>query len=653
MKRIYVIFLIALYSGISFAQKNEDKVLLTIEDTPIYGSEFKRVYLKNLDLVQDEEHKDIDQYLDLFTEYKLKVKEAEALKLDDEASFKKEFKKYRSQLAKNYLTDTKVTNELIREAHERLQYKVKASHILIGMNAVASGADTLKAYNKAIEARDKIINGAAFDIVAKEYSTDPSAKKNGGDLGWFSAFKMVYPFESGAYDTPVGEVSMPIRTTFGYHIIKVEDKRKSMGEVSAAHIMVALKKGDSLINAEEKINQIYDRLKQGESFDELARQYSDDRNTAKKGGELSRFSAGRLNSEAFENAAFALENPGDLSQPVKTKYGWHIIKLIEKFPVASFEEMKNELEAKVKKDSRAQVITTSLSQQLKDRYEITDNKEALAYFYENVSDSILVGKWNYKALESIPQKKIISLRDKSKSYQDFAKYIATRQRGIKGVSDKNATIKKWYDGFIRDFVLQYHQENLENVNEDFANLVGEYRDGLLLFDLMEQEVWNKAKDDSLGLNNFYKENKQKYESSKRFEAVIAKGKNKRNIELVKTSLEEEMAVVDIKKSLSPQARKDVIFSKGKYEVDNSIFPADLKEEKGVSAIYTQGDTFTVVHIEDIIPSGIKSFEDAKGEVISDYQQYLEEKFKASLKEKYTVKVNKKNLKKIKKELEKA
>ena len=362
IKKLILILLITFVLPTN-AQHKKDKVLLTIDDQPVYTSEFLRVYNKNKDVVSEENKKDITEYLDLFINYKLKLKDAKELKLDTVKSYLNEFNKYKKQLIEPYLKDRAVTDKLVKEAYNRLKKEVKASHILVLVKPNASPSDTLKAYNKVLKAREEILAGADFAKVAKKQSEDPSAKQNGGDLGYFSAFSMVYPFETAAFTTPVGQISMPFRTRFGYHIVKVYDVRDSKGEIKVAHIMIRDKKNDNAYAANQ-INDIYNKYKQGEKFELLAKKYSDDKSSAVKGGVIRRFSQGRM-IQPFADISFALEKVGDVSKPFKTKFGWHIVKLIAKYPVASFDKMKDELTKKVEKGERSVLIGKSITSKLK------------------------------------------------------------------------------------------------------------------------------------------------------------------------------------------------------------------------------------------------------------------------------------------------
>ncbi len=622
MKRNFLVTLLLIAFITVSAQNKKDKVLLTIDGQPVYTSEFLRVYNKNRDIVSDENKKNIDEYLDLFINYKLKLKEAKDLKLDTIPSYIKEFNKYKKQLIEPYLKDREVTEELMKEAYARMKKEVKASHILISLPKNASPNDTLKAYNTIIEARNKILNGEKFEDVAKKYSKDPSAKKNGGNLGYFGAFAMVYPFETAAYNTKKGDVSMPFRTRYGYHIVKVNDIRDSQGEVQVAHIMIKEKKDDAQY-AKRQINDIYNKIKEGESFDKMAKQFSEDKSTAIKGGVLRRFSYGNMIPE-FAEVAFSLEKKGDVSKPFKTKFGWHIVKLIKKYPVQSYDKVKDFIAKKVERGDRAVVVGRSMAKKLQNKYQAKVNQEALNNYLENKKDN------------SIDSKTVFSIKDKNYSVSDLKNYLK-----------KNRT--KTYQNFFDEKTLEYYKEHLADENPEFANTLQEYQDGLLLFDLLQKKIWNKAEEDTIGLKEFYTKNIQKYKWKKRVDADIASCTKKEKAELVKKYLEEGKTTKEIKDLVNEGPTIHVLFTSGKFEIDSKKLPKNLEIKEGVSKIFKdKNNDFKIVRIKKIIPESTKEFENTKGKVISDYQEYLEKEWIIDLHNKYKVNVNKKTLKKIKK-----
>ncbi len=640
-----IIFLSSVYA------QQKDEVLLTIDKSNIYASEFKRVYLKNIDLVKDQSQKDVDEYLELFINYKLKLVEAKELGLNKKESYLKELEGYKKQLSSGYLTDIEASEILVKEAYDHLQERVNASHILISLKPNAIPKDTLLAYQKITEARNKIIKGQSFEAVAKEYSQDPSVVNNNGDLGWFVAFKMVYPFEKAAYQTKIGEISQPFRTQFGYHIVKVNAREKVLGEVTVSHIMVASGKERTEEEAEERITDINQQLKQGAVFESLAKQYSDDRNTAVNDGKINRFGQGALNSIEFEKAAFNLQTPGELSTPIKTKYGWHIIKLIEKHPPESFEKQKEELTKRVKRDGRSKSVTKSFINTLKKKYSVTRNEEAIVYIKKIIPDTMLTKEWKTPEDENL-KKVLFKLKQTEFRYEDFVNYLQRVKYKRKNYTDTNTFIEEQYSDFESSTLLEYYEEHLEEDNEDFANIFVEYKEGLLLFDLMDTKIWNAAKEDSIGLKKFYNANKNNYTQKESYQTFKASSSSREAIEKVKNLLEKGKSVEEIKKEASVVNSISVLFSEEELTKGDEILPKNFLAKTGEIIITNDNDYFTLLQVKKILPPKIKSFEETKGKVINDFQESIEKTWVKDLREKHQVKINKRMLAKIKKELSK-
>ncbi|HEU0137043.1 MAG TPA: peptidylprolyl isomerase, partial [Flavobacterium sp.] len=382
------------------AQSVSKEVLFTIDQKPYYTDEFLRVYNKNLDLVKDESQKDLNQYLELFVGYKLKINKAYKLGLQNSANYQNELKSHRAQLSKNYLTDSKVTSELVQEAYNRAIKEVHASHILVRFDENAKPEDTLKAYKQIMDIRKKALAGEDFGELATKFSQDESAKENKGDLGYFSAFSMVYPFESAAFKTAKGQISQPVRTRFGYHLVKVNDVRDNRGEVTVAHIMVLNPKVEDAAEKEKTrlhVFDIYKKLQQGESFENLAKQFSEDKSSSSKGGVLARFGSGQLSSQAFEDVAFSLTKDKPVSEPFQTQFGWHIVKLIDKHPVKSFDEMRNELEGKVSKDERSRLIAASMNEKLRKQFRVKRDAKTYSALTKLITEDIYKGEWQAPA----------------------------------------------------------------------------------------------------------------------------------------------------------------------------------------------------------------------------------------------------------------
>ncbi|MBK9147970.1 MAG: peptidylprolyl isomerase [Flavobacteriales bacterium] len=349
-----------------------DPVLMTVDGQPVTRTEFEAIYKKN-NKEASVTKEALDEYLELFINYKLKVREAETLGMDTITKFRNELDGYRKQLARPYLIDRELNDALMREAYDRSTQEVRASHILIQAAPDASPEDSLAAWKRITALRERIIGGEDFAAVAKGLggSEDPSAQKNGGDLGWFSALQMVYPFENAAFNTPEGTVSQPVRTRFGYHIVKVTGRRPARGQMKVAHIMLRSTDQDSpekQANAEQRIREIHRQLGSNAiNFNEAALKYSEDESSSTKGGELAQFGTGKM-IEEFEDAAFALRTPGELSNPVKTRFGWHIIRCIEAIPPPSFDQAKAELKTKIARDSRAEITRKAFMERLRKEY---------------------------------------------------------------------------------------------------------------------------------------------------------------------------------------------------------------------------------------------------------------------------------------------
>ncbi len=485
MKKTFLLFLLLAVTTTIYSQK-DTKTLVSIDGKKITVKEFKEVYEKNLSLLEDSGEKELEKNLDLFINYRLKVKEAYQLKLDTLKSYQREIASYKNQLYAPYLKDQDVLDSITRQAYERSKLEIKGSHILVRLAKDANPKDTLKAFEKITNARNRILKGESFEKVAKELSEDRSVLKNGGDLGYFSAFKMVKEFEDAGFSTKKGEVSMPFKTRFGYHIIKVFDKRPSQGERKVAHILIT---GDKK-KGKEKIDSVYKVIQEGAKFEDIAKKVSNDTSSKRKGGVLPRFGSGRM-IPAFEKVAFSLENKEDVSKPFQTRFGWHIIKLLDVYPILSYEKSEEELKQKLKKSGRYSLSRKAMIQKLKRKYTIKENETAKSFFTNKQIRSF--GKDSTQAM-------LFSINDKVYKQSDFVSYLKNR---------RHRSVAQLYSMFFDEKVLDFYKENLVNEEPKFAKTLKEYEEGLLLFELMQKKVWEKSTD-SLSLANFYKLKKNNY-----------------------------------------------------------------------------------------------------------------------------------------------
>jgi len=643
-----IIFLFAF--NISLFSQNEEEILLTIHDREITKEEFLRIYRKNNRNIDAFDQKSIEEYLELFINFKLKVIEAEELGLDTTQVFINEFGGYRKQLAKPYLTSGETDEELLLEAYERSKLEIKASHILIRMDMDATSDDTLFTYNKALNIRTRILEGEDFTLVAKGTSDDPSVKNNGGNLGYFTAFQMIYPFETAAYETDSGEISMPVRTRFGYHIVKVTDKRTARGQIKAAHIYIAVPQGvnkNIADSARERINNIYEMLINGADFTDLAGQYSEDPGTANNGGELPWFGGGRMMVEEFENAAFALQDNGDISKPVRTIVGWHIIKRLDKKDIQSFEEMKSQLNNQISRSDRSEIAKTNFIHRLKNEYEFIEYPDKLADFYNVVDNSVFSGSWDVQQSGDL-EGTIFSLAGINYTQQDFARYIAINSRKRQAINIQQY-IDEMYEKFISESVIQYEEDRLENKYPEFKYLLSEYHDGILLFELTDRMVWSRAIEDTLGLKSFYENNMSNYLDGERIDVTIYECFDEKTVEKARKMLDikgkSEFNNEDILEKINKRKRyldiKEGIFSKGENDLIDKI-----SWKKGLSDNIEYEDKVVFVKVNAIDKPVPKTLEEARGIITADYQTYLEQIWIDKLRSKYKITINSEALSKI-------
>jgi len=650
-----ILALLALVLVATTTQKKEDQVLMEVGKEEVTVSEFTNVFKKNNNL-QEVTNQELEDYVDLFVKFKMKVLDAERMQLDTFSSFKNELAGYRKQLARPYLTDKQAEQKLIEEAYDRMTEEVRASHLLLLVDEKALPKDTLAVYQKINSLRNKILNGEDFETVAKTHSEDPSAKTNGGDLGYFSAFRMVYPFESAAFNTPLGEVSKPFRTRFGYHIVKVTDKRKSRGEVKVAHIMIeqgAKATDEEKQEASDKLSQILDFFKEGKSFDDLVR-YSDDKGTSSKGGELPWFGTGQM-VPAFESTAFSLKEKGEVSEPVQTIYGWHILKLIDKKAVPSFEEVKADIERKIKRDSRANKGKTVLINRIKSENNFRSNMEALTPFYQIDFEA----QWTAESISNNKQMLFI-LDNKKYTQADFAIYIEKNKTPIDQTKIVSV-INEMFDDWVEKTCIQLEDSLLEEKYPEFKALMKEYRDGILLFNLMDQKVWGKAVEDTMGLKQYFQLTKENYQWDNRLDASVFTCLNKEVAERVRRLIStddnvrllsnSELSLITFGKGENRLSIDDIItivnnqnplnlqvesakFSKGDHtHLDNAIW------KKGLTDNELNEEIVTFAFIYDVLAPMPKSLKEAKGQVTSNYQDYLEAAWIKELEERYPVTIN--------------
>lgn len=639
MKKRLILALGILFSLNTTAQT--DNTVMEIDGKKVTKSEFLQIYLKNNPNPKYDKQS-LDEYMELFKKFKLKVAEAEALGYDTIPKLKKELAGYRKQLSQPYLIDSTKNSTLVKQAYERMKNEVHASHILVKVAENASPEDTLAAYNRIMAIKKRIENGEDFATVAKgkNGSDDPSAVRNGGDLGYFTAFQMVYQFEEAAYNTPIGKISNPVRTKFGYHILKVIDMRPARGTMKAAHIMVATGKeasAEEIESAHKKVDEIYAKLQAGESFEKLASEFSDDSQTAEKGGELPLFGTGtttRMVPE-FEEAAFLLKANGDVSQPVQTAFGYHIIKRLELTPLRSFEELKKEIQGKVNKDERSVVTQQSFIEKLKKTYAFKDSySKTSKWFVQNIDTNYFKGTWNANNLKT--NTAMFTLDKKAFTQKDFASYLQKNFRNYKSM-DANALVKKQYAAWQNSEILAYEESKLDSKYPEFKALMQEYHDGILLYEIMSDKVWNKAIKDTSGLKTFFEGHNANYTWGKRYNAYIYECSNEDIAKKVATMLKNDtISSRTVINAINKDSELNLRVRTGKFEVEStpSLKGHDLK--KGVNPAYVFDGKYYIVKVDEILEPTQKTMTEAKGAATSDYQTYLEKEWLTEIAKKHPI-----------------
>lgn len=650
---MYVLALLCLAGSVQAQDK--DAILVEVGDDRVSVAQFERIYNKNNHITEAIEKKTPEEYLDLFINFKLKVQEAESRGMDTATAFQDELQSYTSVLAQPYLVDGSYNERLLEEAYERMLEDVAASHIMVQVDKDASPADTLKAYNKALSIRARLKDGQEFESVAREMSEDPSVKDNGGYLGYFSAFRMVYPFESAAYNLQVGEVSMPVRSDYGYHIIRLDNRRPAMGTVTAAHIMIVSKAGDSdedKAKAEKKIREIYGLLEDGQQFEKLASVYSQDPGSASQGGRLPEFGAGKM-VPAFEEQVVKLED-NQYSEPFQTRFGWHIVKLVNKKTVGSFDEEKPNLERLIARDGRGQGSEKSLVRSLMKEYKVKLNTKAKASFVDVLDSTLYEGRWEASKASGLSGK-MITIRDKQYGKEtvvydaeDFAKYIEQKQR-LYGKVDFTLFVDRIFDDYVTDRILGYEQSILKVKYPEYGDLIEEYHDGILLFELMDEVVWTKAVEDSTGLESFFQEHRDDYQWGERVVASIFVSTDSAAAVQVQQYLEEGLSADSITSLMNQKSELGVSVKSGTFEKGKNDIVDRVEWTEGVHSVLAVGSNYAVVNIDEVKPAGNKELNECRGAVTSAYQNFLEEKWVEQLHEKFTVIVHEEQLQYVSKQ----
>lgn len=695
-------------SGKKVTKQEVKSALFSINETKVYPDEFMYAYEKSNKNKGETEA--IEDYLELYINFKLKVEAAKKAGLDTLPSYQQELKGYLNDIKKPYLATEQVTESLIQETFERLQEEINASHILVRLEENPLPEDTLKAYQKIKDIKQKYTAGQEFSELAFQYSEDPSAKANEGALGWFTAFQMVYPFESAAFATPEGEVSDIVRTKFGYHIVKVNERRETLGRIKLAHIMLRYPQNANQQDSaavEKKIFTIYDSLQNGGDWFSLANQFSEDLNTKNQGGSLPWFGAGNLPS-SLEKAAFDLSQANEISNPIESPYGWHILKLEEKRGVGSLESMRESLERRIQRDQRSELKISQVLDTLKKDNNFQKN--------ENIYSQL-------KKINLMSDSALANIKKEATLFSIAGEPFTVGQ--WLNENSKKGTLKDALLEYEKKKILAYEDQQLPEKYPEYKMLANEYRDGLLLFEIMNRKVWDRVSKDSVGLKEFYNQTKESYtteatvvadvfifnDTSKitRFKNPVQNNyyrlsepiiyRNKASLTAALDSLQRysDTIFVQVEKPASiSKADSLQLYStlkstinqmellnpinsdenkiylhllgrandnllniyqgleavrSGNFSEGETLLGVKMPAEKGFHQSFNNNGDYQLIFVKDKVSARLKTFEESKPELITDYQNYLENKWIEQLKQENQVTINQELLDKLKSEVE--
>ena len=642
---------LALLSTISLAQApayNPTSTLFTIGSEPVTAGEFVKVYQKtNISGEADFSEKSLRDYLDLYVNFRLKVKQAKDIKMDTTSAVINEFKTYRSKLTPSYMFDT----SLLREAYRRMQTELHVEHILVKVDRNASPADTLKAFKRSSSYKKMLTaKKVDFNTLAADSSNDPSAKENRGDLGWMNALQVIYPFETAAYNLKPGVISDPVRTEFGYHLIRVVGSRPSQGTLTASHLFIKLPQKateEDQAKAQAKIDSLYKALKSGANWDELVKNFSQDKTSSANGGQLKPFGTGQMVPE-FEQAAFALQKPGDISQPVKTKFGWHIIKLVEKKPIGDFASMKDEIKKKIESGPWKEFAKQSFTEKLKAKYAFKEFPSMTKTLYTAIDSSVLKGNWNDSSVVKMKLNgPVFTLTDskwvpETKTYTqaDLADFIEKNQRKYMNKGGKENSLNAMYEQFVITSVNNFEDARLEAQYPPFRDLMEEYMNGILLFDLASDRVWTKAVEDTTGLKAYYEKNKNNYMGQEKVRVTTFTAKNQEVADKLTGYLAKGMSNDAILAKVNKKDKTALTVSTDEYEKGkNSEIEKLGWGESGKTYTVKTDSVVRILRVDQVLAPAPKPLNEVKGYVVADYQETLEKDWIAELKQKYPVAIN--------------
>ncbi len=627
------------------AQNSQDPVVMILGKDSVTLSEFKNNFLKNNNLNKTSE-KELREYIDLFVNFRLKCAEAKELRLDTLPSLQRELRGYRSQAAAPYLTEKSVNEQLVNEALEHLHWDIRASHIMRRISSDASPKDTLAAYTEMMNIRKRILKGENFNDVAFAESDDPSARPrydkevmvysgNKGDLGYFTAFNMIYPFEKAAFNTPVGTVSLPVRSPYGYHLIMVQDRQPAISTWTVSHILITYPENATAKDSagtKAAAQEAYRAIRNGMDFEAAVKKYCTDEGLTLNGGKMDPFPSGRFEGDFMAPLYKTEEN--EITPPFETRYGWHIVKVIKKEPFVETPGIRGEIRQRINRDTRSDLGPEKLVERLKKEYKFVQapmpkDKKAVSPVEDFYTiDSVLLFKGRWKKDSFHGNREMFRFAYQVVRQSDFAAYIEKNQFPEMRRISVHELINHVYPLFVRRCILDYEEEHLEEKYPEFATLMNEYKDGILLYELSERKVWGRSETDSAGLAQFYETVKDQYMYPVRAEVVSYTMGNEKAYRTFCKLMEKGTELETINKKFAKKgqiitARKQVL-QKGEDKNFDRDCPWEILMQEG-NAVITKADEFRYTTVTKLLPSP-KPLDEVRGTIITQYQNLLEKEW---------------------------
>lgn len=620
----------------------KDPVIMKVNGVDVPKSEFEYLYHKNSQ--QQLTSQPIDEYVDLFVNYRLKVADAIADGVDTTAAFRQEMDQYRRELAAPYLVDSLLLNNLVEEAWQRSRNEVDASHIMIFKKNNAEEDNAAKATLDSL--RKVALAGGDFADLADRYSQDRGTVGRGGNLGYMVAGRYPYQFEKTAFGMNPGEISDVVESRMAWHIIKVNDKRPARGQVKVAHILLQdpQDKDAAAINSNEQlIDSIYKVvLSRPMEFENLARQYSQDPGTSRQGGLLPWFGAGQMVPE-FEEVAFATP-VNSVSKPFRSQFGWHIIYKYDQKAAPALEEMKPMELSRIQnpQDERYSIVRKHEIERLSKKHKASFNKKGIKALEEVVAANGIDSTFYEKsAIDVLP---VLNIGKKEYSVADFKSGLHNSLQPDKQLAGQYLAMA--LDNYMANQLIEVEEEWLENNEPEYRNLLHEYRNGSLLYESSVKNVWNKAAQDKEGLNEYFQSHKSDYKwIEPRVKGILVQAKNDsvaNDIVRLYRTLSPDEAVSRLRKEYKGEAQIDkILMPKGQ----NALVDA-LMFGEGVPTPSNSNYTSCLL-LDGRLLSEPEEIDDVKGQVTGDYQEALDEEWVAQLRQKYPVEINQKVLKSVK------